>query len=69
MEYPFKELVCEVCGKTFIPAVEHIFNEVRNGKVHHICGYNCNCAFNRKFPKVKGSRWHRNESELYTEND
>lgn len=55
--YPFKELVCDVCGKTFIPAVEHIFNEVRCGKTYHICGYNCNCEFNRKKPKSKGGRW------------
>ncbi len=57
--YPFKELECCVCGKTFIPAVEHIFHETRNGIVYHICGYNCNCAFNRKHPKVKGSRWRK----------
>lgn len=63
MEYPFKELVCEVCGKIFIPAVSHIYHEERNGKINHICGYNCNCEFNRKFPKVKGSRWHKNESK------
>lgn len=64
MEYPFREYKCEVCGKTFVQAIEHIFNEERRGKVHHICGYNCNCIFNRKHPKVKGSRWSKNESEF-----
>lgn len=68
MEYPFKELVCEVCGKIFIPAPKHIYNETRNEKVHHICGYNCNCEFNRKHPKVKGGK-RKNESELLAEND
>ena len=55
--YPFKELVCCVCGRTFVPACEHIFHETRKGKVHHICGYGCNCEFNRKNPRVKGGRW------------
>lgn len=59
MDYPFIELTCYVCGKTFIPAIEHIFHETRNGKKYYICGYNCNCEFNRKRPKVKGSRWHK----------
>lgn len=56
MEYPFMELTCDVCGKVFIPAVNHIFHETRSGKKYHICGYNCNCEFNRKHPKVKGGR-------------
>ena len=53
MHYPFKEKICEVCGKTFIPDVEHIFNEKRSGKLYYICGYNCNCKFNRKNPRDK----------------
>ena len=69
MEFPFKEMTCVVCGKIFIPAPEHIYNEERGGKVKHICGYNCNCVFNRKYPKIKRSRWSKNESELYTEDD
>lgn len=52
-QMPFKEQICVVCGKTFIPAVEHIFNEDRKGKVYQICGYNCNCKFNRKHPRDK----------------
>ena len=56
IENPFKEEICVECGKVFIPAVEHIFNEIRKGKVYHICGYNCNLAFNRKNPKVKWGR-------------
>lgn len=55
--FPFKELTCCECGRIFVPAPEHIFNEKRSGKVYHICGYNCNCAFNRKHPVVKGGRW------------
>ena len=58
MNYPIKELVCDVCGKIFIPAYEHIYNETRKGKVYHICSYKCNCEFNRKNPKPKkGNRW------------
>lgn len=53
MDYPFKELVCYVCGKTFVPAPFHIYNEERKGKLNYICGYNCNCEFNRKNPKKR----------------
>jgi hypothetical protein len=56
MELPFKEITCVVCGKTFIPAVEHIYHETRNGKIYHICGYTCNLAFNRKHQKSKCGR-------------
>lgn len=61
MEYPFRELECCVCGRTFIPAPFHIFNETRKGKIYYICRYNCNCEFNRKHPKVKGGRRKKNE--------
>lgn len=66
--FPIKELKCAVCGKIFIPAPSHIFNEIRKGKTYHICGYNCNCEFNRKNPKSKGGRRKKNESELFAEN-
>lgn len=69
MQFPFKEIICDMCGRTFIPAVSHIYKETRKGKIHWFCKYSCQCAFNRKYPKVKGSRWKKNESELYTEND
>jgi hypothetical protein len=51
MDYPLKEFVCAVCGRVFVPAVEHIYNERRKGKLYHICGYTCRCAFNKKHPK------------------
>ena len=69
MDYQFVEEICVVCGKSFIPAVYHSYHEVRNGKKYKICGYNCQCEFNRKHPKVKGGRRKKNESELLAEND
>lgn len=57
MNFPFVEKKCAECGKNFIPAIEHIFKDERDGKTLWFCGYTCNCAFNRKHPKVKGSRW------------
>lgn len=56
MEFPFKEMTCVVCGKIFIPAIEHIYNETRGGRVKHICSYNCKCEFNRKHPRGEVGR-------------
>ena len=64
MDYPFIERKCAVCGKNFVPAVEHVFKESAHGRIKWFCGYNCNCKFDRAHPKKKGSRWHRNESKL-----
>lgn len=61
-KWPFVENKCEVCGRIFIPAPEHIFNEVRGGKTHKICGYSCNLKFNRKHPVAKGGRRKMDES-------
>ena len=54
--YQLKEETCCVCGRAFIPAVEHIYNQPRNGKVYHICRYKCFCEFNRKYPQTKRRR-------------
>ena len=57
MDYPFREINCELCGKKFIPAVEHIFKETRKGKPIWFCGYNCQCNYDRENPRTKGGRW------------
>lgn len=56
MNYPFKEILCDECGKNFIPAPFHIFKTIRKGKLYWFCGYNCRCAFEKKNPKPKGGR-------------
>ena len=63
MDYPFIERKCAECGKIFVPAVQHVFKTSAHGHVKWFCGYNCNCKFDRKHPKKKGSRWHKNESQ------
>ena len=64
----FRDVTCSVCGKSFVPAVEHIFKETRNCKLHWFCGYNCKCKFDRENPKSKGGR-PKNAGKLLAEND
>ena len=36
------ELVrCPMCGKSFIPAPEHIYKAPIKGRVKYLCGWNC----------------------------
>ena len=51
LDFPFVERLCFECGKSFIPAPEHIFKELRKGKTYWFCGYNCKCRFEKKNPK------------------
>ena len=32
---------CPVCGKSFIQAPSNIFKATINGRVKHLCGWNC----------------------------
>lgn len=40
--YPFPEVICPICGKTFIPGVGHVYKDKRtyqSGK--RVCSYKC----------------------------
>lgn len=53
----FVEKTCAICGKVFIPAVEHIYKETRRGETNWLCSWSCQNRFNEKHPKAKGGRW------------
>lgn len=36
-----KLVTCPVCGKSFIRAPANIFKATIDGKVKHLCGWNC----------------------------
>lgn len=42
--YFIQELTCPVCGKTFIPAYEHIYKD----GTKKVCGWNCQCEAERR---------------------
>lgn len=44
---PFAERVCPVCGKVFIPAVQHVFKRIIRGKIAYFCGWNCLCKYDK----------------------
>ncbi len=56
MEYQFKELFCEACGKKFIPAVEHVYKDIYKGHTIYYCGWNCTCPFRRKNKEIGKKR-------------
>ena len=37
----FKMEMCKRCGKMFIPAPQHLYKLVRNGKTYSYCSYTC----------------------------
>ena len=45
------EYTCEVCGKRFIPAPQHLYRHATTRKF--VCSYNCRC----KSEKEKTSRY------------
>lgn len=47
-----RELVCIICGKTFIPAPMHIYKV--KGKL--VCSYNCRCAFEKSEEQKKAAK-------------
>lgn len=35
------ELKCPICGKTFVPAPEHIYRDKRAWRGNFVCSYGC----------------------------
>lgn len=38
---PFPEVICPICGKTFIPASLHAYRDKRTYKTRRVCSYKC----------------------------
>lgn len=47
---------CYVCGKTFILAPKNIYRVTVNGKVKHLCGWNCLRKLEREKEAKKKSK-------------
>ena len=43
--YPWKERVCPICHKIFIPAPLHIYKTKYKSKL--ICSYKCRCIYEK----------------------
>jgi hypothetical protein len=42
------ESICPICGKTFIPAVGHIYKDKRTYQTHkRVCSWKCVCESER----------------------
>lgn len=52
MRFPFKELNCPICGKTFFPAAFHVYTQ--SEKV--FCGWNCLREYRRRKEELRTSR-------------
>lgn len=44
--HAFPEVVCPVCGKVFIPAVQHIYRDKRT-PYKRVCSWGCVCKSER----------------------
>ena len=58
-ELKFRERVCKVCGKSFIPAAQHAYKD-RRSPYQLVCSWSCVCESERlkkKSQKRGGRKW------------
>lgn len=54
----YRKIVCEVCGKEFVPASRHMFRHPKSRKL--VCGYNCRTKVEKELAKLKENIKERN---------
>ncbi len=55
MAYGFREMICPICGKSFIPGAQHIYKSEIDGKL--VCTWSCMLESERKNKKLKCKRY------------
>lgn len=48
---PLVEIVCPVCGKTFIPAPMHIYKVRKSGYYWRVCTWGCQMKWEKEHPR------------------
>lgn len=43
----FKNVICPICGKSFIPAAEHVYKRVIKNARRYICSYHCTLEYDK----------------------
>lgn len=51
MAYGIREMICPICGKSFVPGAEHIYKSDIDGKL--VCSWTCMLKSERENKKIK----------------
>ena len=55
LAYGFREMICPICGKSFIPGAQHIYKSEIDGKL--VCTWSCMLESEKKNKKLKSKRY------------